>query len=120
MFLFGRWLVLTFKREFSFPDALTMFEIISSQHLELSSMEAERERERQRARELERDGKRIDDMEALNFVFLIQSEKPRAETSWHAVIPRQCPQVMHRGDYSEGIYRYSISSSAATTCKCIF
>ena len=33
-----------------------MFEIISSQHLELSSMEAERERERQRAKELERDG----------------------------------------------------------------
>lgn len=51
-----------------------MFEIISSQHLELPSMEAERERERQRARELERDGKRIDDREALNFlvfVFLI-------------------------------------------------
>ena len=33
-----------------------MFEIISSQHLELSSMEAERERERQRAKELEKDG----------------------------------------------------------------
>jgi len=47
---------LTFKREFPFEDALTMFEIISSQHLELSSMEAERERERQRAKELERDG----------------------------------------------------------------
>ena len=30
-------------------------------------MEAERERERQRARELERDGKRIVDREALNF-----------------------------------------------------
>lgn len=74
VFFFGRWLVLTFKREFSFQDALTMFEIISSQHLELSSMEAERERERQRARELERDGKRIVDREALNFfgfVFLI-------------------------------------------------
>ena len=55
-FFFGRWLVLTFKREFPFEDALTMFEIISSQHLELSSMEAERERERQRAKELERDG----------------------------------------------------------------
>ena len=36
-----------------------MFEIISSQHLELSSMEAARERERQRAKELERDGERI-------------------------------------------------------------
>ena len=55
-FFFGRWLVLSFKREFPFEDALTMFEIISSQHLELSSMEAERERERQRAKELERDG----------------------------------------------------------------
>lgn len=51
-----RWLVLTFKREFSFEDALTMFEIISSQHLELTSMEAERERERQRAKQLEIDG----------------------------------------------------------------
>ena len=51
-----RWLVLTFKREFSYEDALTMFEIISSQHLELSSVEAERERSRQRAKELERDG----------------------------------------------------------------
>ena len=64
LFLFVRWLVLTFKREFSFADGLTMFEIISSQHLELSSMEAERERERQRAKELERDGKRIHDREA--------------------------------------------------------
>lgn len=34
-----------------------MFEIISSQHLEISSMEAERERNRQRAKELEKDGK---------------------------------------------------------------
>ena len=37
-----------------------MFEIISSQHLELSSMEAEQERERQRAKELEKDGKIMD------------------------------------------------------------
>lgn len=51
-----RWLVLSFKREFPYGDALTMFEIISSQHLELSSMEAERERSRQRAKELEKDG----------------------------------------------------------------
>ena len=58
-FPLNRWIVLTFKREFPFKDALTMFEIISSQHLELSSMEAERERERQRAKELERDGERI-------------------------------------------------------------
>ncbi|KAJ7393816.1 hypothetical protein OS493_003482 [Desmophyllum pertusum] len=56
MLFVHRWLVLTFKREFSFGDALTMFEIISSQHLELSSMEAEQERERQRAKELEKDG----------------------------------------------------------------
>lgn len=56
MLFVHRWIVLTFKREFPFKDALTMFEIISSQHLELSSMEAERERERQRAKELERDG----------------------------------------------------------------
>ena len=50
---------MTFKREFPFKDALTMFEIISSQHLELSSMEAERERERQRVKEQERDGNRF-------------------------------------------------------------
>lgn len=56
VFFFSRWLVLTFKREFSFEDALTMFEIISSQHLELTSMEAEKERERQRAKQLEIDG----------------------------------------------------------------
>lgn len=56
MLFVHRWLVLTFKREFSYEDALTMFEIISSQHLELSSVEAERERSRQRAKELERDG----------------------------------------------------------------
>ena len=53
---FLRWLVLKFKREFPYNDALTVFEIISSQHLELTSMEAERERNRQRAKELERDG----------------------------------------------------------------
>lgn len=56
MLFVHRWLVLTFKREFSFEDALTMFEIISSQHLESSSVEAERERERQRVKELEKDG----------------------------------------------------------------
>ena len=31
-----RWMMLSFKREFKFPDALRMFEIIASHHLELT------------------------------------------------------------------------------------
>ena len=56
-----------------------MFEIISSQHLELSSMEAERERERQRAREMERDGKKIDGRKTwiLSFKSRLRSLEPR-------------------------------------------
>ena len=30
------WMMLSFKREFKFPDALRMFEIIASHHLELT------------------------------------------------------------------------------------
>ncbi|XP_052283885.1 TBC1 domain family member 15-like isoform X2 [Dreissena polymorpha] len=42
-----RWLLLGFKREFSFLDSLRVFEILSSHHLELSSMEAETAKRRQ-------------------------------------------------------------------------
>ncbi|XP_031565739.1 TBC1 domain family member 15-like [Actinia tenebrosa] len=51
-----RWLILGFKREFAYEDSLKLFEIMSSQHLELHSMEAEREREKQRHKEREKDG----------------------------------------------------------------
>ncbi|XP_001627200.2 TBC1 domain family member 15 isoform X2 [Nematostella vectensis] len=51
-----RWLVLGFKREFCFEEALKLFEILSSQHLELSSIEADRERYKQRSRNREKDG----------------------------------------------------------------
>ena len=54
--LFSRWLLLSFKREFSYEDGLRIFEIISSRHLEVSSVEAEMERSRERARELEKEG----------------------------------------------------------------
>eukprot|EP00795_Rhopilema_esculentum_P003645 gene3645-14886_t len=58
-----RWLLLTFKREFSYKDGLRIFEIISSRHLEVSSLEAEMERSRERARELEKDeGSRMEEI----------------------------------------------------------
>jgi TBC1 domain family member 15 len=45
-----RWMLLSFKREFSFPDALCLFEILSSHHLELSSVTAlEARRQEKRA-----------------------------------------------------------------------
>lgn len=50
-----RWLLLSFKREFAHEDALRIFEIVSSRHLEVSSVEAEMERSRERARELEKE-----------------------------------------------------------------
>ncbi|XP_033104646.1 TBC1 domain family member 17-like [Anneissia japonica] len=45
-----RWLLLSFKREFEFDDAVYLFEIISSHHLELSSLEAERVRQQEIAK----------------------------------------------------------------------
>ena len=50
---------MSFKREFSYEDGLRIFEIMSSRHLEVSSVEAEMERSRERARELEKDGKDV-------------------------------------------------------------
>lgn len=46
-----RWLLLGFKREFEFMDSLRVFEILSSHHLELSSLEAEMARRRQQMKE---------------------------------------------------------------------
>ncbi|KAJ8028807.1 TBC1 domain family member 15 [Holothuria leucospilota] len=53
-----RWLLLSFKREFIFEECIRLFEIISSQHLELSSDEAERWREMERANNFLREGGR--------------------------------------------------------------
>ena len=52
-----RWLILGFKREFSFEDALTLFEIMSSQHLEMDSLEGAIAREKGRKHEAENVGK---------------------------------------------------------------
>ncbi|XP_030836923.1 TBC1 domain family member 17 [Strongylocentrotus purpuratus] len=49
-----RWLLLCFKREFEFSQCLRIFEIISSDHLELCSLDAERERDKERAREFQK------------------------------------------------------------------
>ncbi|KAL3884424.1 hypothetical protein ACJMK2_024563 [Sinanodonta woodiana] len=46
-----RWLLLGFKREFNFMDSLRLFEILSSHHLELSSMEAKKVRHREQLKE---------------------------------------------------------------------
>ena len=50
---FFRWLLLNFKREFDYKEALRLFEITSSRHLEVSSLEAEMERYKERAKEFE-------------------------------------------------------------------
>ncbi|XP_070554297.1 TBC1 domain family member 15-like isoform X2 [Ptychodera flava] len=49
-----RWLMLSFKREFPFDDALLVFEVISSNYMEFHSVLAERERDMERARDFER------------------------------------------------------------------
>ena len=49
-----RWLLLSFKREFDFSDALRLFEILCSHHLELSSIEAAKARESEIRKERER------------------------------------------------------------------
>jgi len=50
-----RWLLLSFKREFSFEDAVRLFEILCSHHLELSSIEAEKARDQEMRLERQRD-----------------------------------------------------------------
>ncbi|XP_045161678.2 TBC1 domain family member 15-like [Mercenaria mercenaria] len=51
-----RWLLLGFKREFSFMDSLRVFEILSSHHLELSSVEAETAKRKQAMKEFVKQG----------------------------------------------------------------
>ena len=50
-----RWLLLTFKREFAFDDALTLFEILCSHHLELDSVQADKARDEELRQKRERD-----------------------------------------------------------------
>lgn len=52
-----RWLLLSFKREFPFEDGIHLFEILSSHHLELCSLEAEKAKRREQVLEKERMGK---------------------------------------------------------------
>ncbi|XP_074661336.1 TBC1 domain family member 15-like [Tubulanus polymorphus] len=51
-----RWLILGFKREFSYDDSLRCFEILSSQHLELCSMEAEQMLNKERQKDFQQQG----------------------------------------------------------------
>lgn len=55
-----RWLLLSFKREFSFEDAIMLFEILCSHHLELSSLEAEKARDAETRNERERESGHAD------------------------------------------------------------
>eukprot|EP00042_Codosiga_hollandica_P028793 m.153958 g.153958 ORF g.153958 m.153958 type:complete len:410 (+) comp52874_c1_seq2:150-1379(+) len=55
-----RWLLLSFKREFAFVDAVRMFEILSTHHLELNGLEAERAREMEIRAEREKEMSRSD------------------------------------------------------------
>ncbi len=51
-----RWLLLDFKREFSFDDSIRIFEVLSSHYLELDSDKALVETDKVIAKEFERDG----------------------------------------------------------------
>ncbi|XP_067886693.1 TBC1 domain family member 15 [Heterodontus francisci] len=50
-----RWLLLGFQREFEHSDAIRLFEILSSHHLELNSLEAERARDSERMSHFQRE-----------------------------------------------------------------
>ncbi len=50
-------MLLAFKREFDWDNAVKCFEILSSHYLELSSMEAERIRNKERQRDFQSTGK---------------------------------------------------------------
>ncbi|BFZ14248.1 hypothetical protein BsWGS_17287 [Bradybaena similaris] len=56
LFFCHRWLLLGFKREFNYIDSLRCFEILSSHHLELSSLETERTVMREEMKEFENTG----------------------------------------------------------------
>ncbi|XP_041041511.1 GTPase-activating protein GYP7 isoform X2 [Carcharodon carcharias] len=54
-----RWLLLGFQREFEHSDAIRLFEILSSHHLELSSLEAESARHSERMTHFQREEGKI-------------------------------------------------------------
>lgn len=55
----SRWLLLNFKREFSMEDGIRMFEVLSSQYLELSSDEALRAKHKAVALEFLAEGMKV-------------------------------------------------------------
>lgn len=55
-FCYFRWLLLDFKREFIFMDSLRILEVLTSNHLELSSDRAAIEQEKVAAEEFAADG----------------------------------------------------------------
>lgn len=55
--LFIRWLLLDFKREFSFSDSLRLLEVLSSRYLTLSSDRALKELDKAAAEEFAAEGK---------------------------------------------------------------
>ena len=57
LFPIFRWLLLDFKREFPFGEALRLFEVISSHYLELNSDKALVETDKVIAKEFEHDSK---------------------------------------------------------------
>ncbi|CAL1528128.1 unnamed protein product [Lymnaea stagnalis] len=56
LFFCHRWLLLGFKREFSYEDSLRCFEILSSHHIELTSLEAARAVMKEEMKEFESTG----------------------------------------------------------------
>ncbi|KAG1714713.1 TBC1 domain family member 25 [Nymphon striatum] len=50
-----KWLILLFKREFDLEDGLRIFEIISSHHIEMNSIEAQQVREKGRIIDVKND-----------------------------------------------------------------
>ncbi|GCB66204.1 hypothetical protein scyTo_0011970 [Scyliorhinus torazame] len=54
-----RWLLLGFQREFEHSDAIRLFEILSSHHLELNSLEAESARHSERMTHFQREEGKI-------------------------------------------------------------
>ena len=51
-----RWMLLSFKREFSWEDSMRCFEILSSHHLEVFSLEAEKTRSVERRKDFQKQG----------------------------------------------------------------
>eukprot|EP00062_Callorhinchus_milii_P020585 gi/632976399/ref/XP_007904774.1/ PREDICTED: TBC1 domain family member 15-like [Callorhinchus milii] len=54
-----RWLLLGFQREFEHSEAIRLFEILSSHHLELNSLEAERARDSERMSHIQKEEGKI-------------------------------------------------------------